>query len=180
MNMPTALSLFIIIVTGLVGCTSSGARVGPAPLEAVETLDHDRYLGRWFEIARYPNSFQRGLVGVTAEYSARSDGAIQVVNRGHVGTLDGREKSARAKAWIPDPSAPGKLKVRFFWPFTGAYWVIDLADDYAWAVVGEPSRRYLWILSRTPELDEETLAMIEARITRHGYDVERLQRTRQR
>lgn len=169
------LAALLVALLGLTGCAStSGALPGAAPLESVEDLDLDRYLGRWYEIERYPNSFQKRLVGVTADYDRRPDGRIQVVNRGYVDTLDGGQKTARAKAWIPDVDQPARLRVQFFWPFTGNYWVIALDPDYQWAVVGEPKRRYLWILSRTPEMDPARLESIRSRITELGYDVERL------
>jgi apolipoprotein D and lipocalin family protein len=174
-----ALVLVILATLHGGGCARSGALPGARPLEAVDTLDVDRYLGRWYEIERYPTSFQKGLVGVTAEYSRRPDGDIEVVNRGRVGTLDGREKSARARAWVPDPDEPARLRVRFFWPFAADYWVIALDPEYRWAVVGEPGRRYLWILSRTPSLPGPTLGEIRARITDLGFDLAPLQPTPQ-
>lgn len=179
MNPLLFVTLALAVSACVGGCGVGGSVPGASPLDAVHSLDSERYLGRWYEIARYPNSFQRGLVGVTADYSRRPDGTIQVVNRGRVGTLDGREKSARGKAWIPDLSESGRLKVRFFWPFTGDYWVIALDDDYRWAVVGEPRRRFLWILSRTPHLNEPTDVMIRERIARLGYDPSLLERTEQ-
>lgn len=174
-----AILLLVALLLGAGGCSASGALPGAAPLTSVESLDVDRYLGTWYEIARYPTSFQTGLVGVTAEYARRDDGAIQVTNRGLVETLDGKEKSARARAWVPDDAQPGRLKVQFFWPLAANYWVIALDEDYQWAVVGEPGRRYLWILSRTPQMDRTTESTIRARITALGYDVERLEPTLQ-
>ena len=158
-----------LMTTLLVGCGTNGKIDGAAPLVAVDELDLARYAGRWYEIARYPTSFQRGLVGVTAEYTLQDDGRIHVVNTGHKATLDGPRRSATAKAWRPDPAKAGELNVRFFWPFTGSYWVIDLDPDYQWAMVGERSRNYLWILSRTPELSDETVEALTDSATALGY-----------
>lgn len=160
----------------LVGCRASGALPGAAPLESVAPFELERYLGMWYEIAKYPVSFEDGLVGVTAEYSLRDDGDVRVLNAGLVETFDGRRKEAEAHAWVPDPERPAELKVSFFWPFRAKYWVIALDPDYRWAVVGEPGRKYLWILSRTPELDPATYAAILARIEGElDYDVGRLE-----
>ncbi|MHB8876618.1 MAG: lipocalin family protein, partial [Myxococcaceae bacterium] len=138
-----------------------------------------RYLGTWYEIASFPASFQRGCTGTTATYSLRKDGDIEVVNRCYLGSLDGRLKVARGRAWVPDPLEPGRLKVRFFWPFTGDYLVLEVPEDYRYAVVGSPSRKYCWILNRTPAMDEQTYQGIVQRLQARGYDVSRLVRTLQ-
>ncbi|MHC4932247.1 MAG: lipocalin family protein [Planctomycetota bacterium] len=162
-------------------CASSGALPGAAPLQAVGEFDLELYLGRWYEIAKYPVSFEKGLVGVTAEYSLREDGNVRVLNAGYKGDFEGERSSAEGKAWVPDADQPAKLKVSFFWPFSGKYWVIALDPEYRWAVVGEPARRYLWILAREPELDAATYDAIVARIRDElGYDTTRLERMPQR
>ena len=149
------------------------------PLEAVPHVELDRYLGTWHEIATIPQRFQKGCVGVTAEYSLRPDGDVQVVNTCHEGTLDGNVKRVVGKAWVVDKKTGAKLKVRFFWPFSGAYWIIGLAPDYTWAVVGHPNRKYLWILCRSPQMDaalyEELLALVAAK----GYDLTKIEKTLQ-
>jgi apolipoprotein D and lipocalin family protein len=149
------------------------------PLETVATVELDRYLGRWYEIASYPAWFQRGCTATTAEYSRRPDGAIRVVNSCRKGSLDGRVKVAEGKATVADPTSNARLKVSFFWPFAGDYWIIDLDPEYRWAVVGEPRRNYLWILSRTPAMDEATYQAIVSRLPDRGYDPGRLHRTLQ-
>jgi apolipoprotein D and lipocalin family protein len=153
------------------------APAGP-PLRTVEKVDLTRYAGKWYEIATIPMSFQKGCTGVTATYTLRPDGDVDVVNTCRKETLDGPERQATAKAWSVDPSN-AKLVVRFFWPFTGDYWIIDLDPDYRWAVVGHPSREYLWVLSRTPQLDEATYDGILARLRAQGYDVTKLVKTPQ-
>ena len=149
------------------------------PLEVVEQVDLDRYLGTWYEIASYPAWFAKNCTGVTAEYSRREDGKIQVINRCYKGSLEGKLKETRGRAKVADPTTNAKLKVSFFGPFWGDYWILDLDPEYQWVVVGEPKRKYLWILSRTPALDEDTLDGILARLPARGYDTDRLQWTPQ-
>lgn len=153
------------------GCASSGDLPPP---QTVAKLDLNRYLGKWHEIARFDARFQRGCVGSTAEYALLPDGRISVKNTCHKETADGELKEATGVAWLPDPAEPAKLRVRFFWPFSADYWVIALDDDYQWAVVGHPSRDYLWILSRTATMDEELYKKILALITAQRYDVGKL------
>jgi apolipoprotein D and lipocalin family protein len=159
----------------LAGCAHTPE--GP-PLRTVESVDVKRYMGRWYEIATIPMSFQKGCVGVTADYTLRPDGEVDVVNTCRKETLDGPERSVKGKAWVVDPSN-AKLEVQFFWPFHGSYWIIDLDPAYGWAVVGHPSREYLWILSRTPQMDPATYDGILARLRGQGYDVSRLVKTAQ-
>ncbi|MGB5161917.1 MAG: lipocalin family protein [Thermoanaerobaculia bacterium] len=149
------------------------------PLGVVEEVDLDRYLGTWFEIASYPAWFAKNCTGVTAEYSLREGGGISVVNRCYKGALDGKLKEARGRAKVVDPETNSKLKVSFFGPFWGNYWILELDPDYRWVVVGEPKRKYLWILSRTPSLDQDTLDEILSRLPEKGYSRDRLQWTLQ-
>jgi apolipoprotein D and lipocalin family protein len=149
------------------------------PLEVVPRVDIQRYLGTWYEIATIPQKFQKGCVGVTAHYSLRPDGAIDVVNVCRKGTLDGKESSIRGKAWVVDKTTNAKLKVRFFWPFTGAYWIIELDKDYRWAVVGHPDRTYYWILSRTPQMDPALYDELIRRAASKGYDTGKIKKTLQ-
>ncbi|MER3427442.1 MAG: hypothetical protein C4334_04955 [Pyrinomonas sp.] len=147
--------------------------------QVVSRVDLDRYVGTWYEIARYPNRFQRQCVGdTTATYELRPDGKIRVTNRCR--KRDGKFDTAKGTARVVDKRTNAKLKVTFFWPFSGDYWIIDLDPDYRYAVVGAPSRKYLWILSRTPQLDEATYRRILERVAAQGFDVERLVKTPQR
>jgi apolipoprotein D and lipocalin family protein len=146
----------------------------------VSELDLDRYAGRWYEIASFPQRFQAGCVATTAEYRRRDDGRIRVINECRDGAFDGKLRRVEGVAWLADPSgSQAKLEVQFFWPFRGAYWVIELDPEYRYAVVGHPSRDYLWILARTRTLDSAVYARLLARIEAHGYDLERLERTPQ-
>jgi apolipoprotein D and lipocalin family protein len=146
-------------------------------LETVPSVDVERYLGKWYEIASYPAWFQRDCTASTAEYSLLPDGKIQVINRCRIDSPNGPLKEAKGKAEIVDPATNAKLKVWFFWPFKGNYWIIDLDENYQWVVVGEPSRNYLWILSRTPAMDPDLYRQITEKLSRKGYDPEKLRRT---
>lgn len=148
-------------------------RTATTPLETVERVDLERYLGRWYEIARYDHSFERDCTAVTATYSKNPDGTIKVVNRCRKGTPAGPQDVAEGYA-KPVNATNTKLEVTFFWPFAGDYWVIGLADDYSWALVGEPSGRYLWILSRTPQIDPTLRADLIAKLQTQGYNTNAL------
>lgn len=157
---------------------AAGAGDGNAPLATVPAVDLERYAGRWFEIARYPNRFQRDCAGeVTATYTLRNDGKIRVLNECR--KADGKTKSATGTAKVADAATRAKLRVTFFWPFYGNYWIIALGKDYEYAVVGEPSRKYLWILSRTPQMPEALFNELLGAISAKGYDPARLIRTPQ-
>jgi len=149
------------------------------PLETVDSVDLERYLGRWYEIASYPMFFQKGCTATTADYSLREDGLIEVINSCRKKTLDGNLKEAKGRAKVVDPETNAKLKVSFFGPFWGDYWIIDLDPDYQWAVVGGPKRKYLWILSRTPQMDPAVFDEIVSRLPAKGYDPNRLNTTTQ-
>ncbi len=148
--------------------------VAAAEPAVVDTVDFNLYAGTWHEIARLPNRFQRDCTGeVTATYELRPDGKIAVLNR-CLGR-DGRLKTARGTARLADPKgSKAKLKVSFFWPFSGDYWILGLDTDYRWALVGGPKRNYLWILSREPRMDEQTYAQIVELARRQGFDTSRL------
>jgi apolipoprotein D and lipocalin family protein len=156
---------------------SAGTQAPPVPARSV---DLDRYLGRWYEFARYDSWFEHNDEGVTAEYSLRPDGLIRVVNASRSGSPTGRVRWAEARARVVPGSANAKLKVAFFGPFfIGNYWVLDHAEDYTWSIVGEGSRRYLWILTREPVPAPDVQAMLIARVESFGYDTRLLHLTRQ-
>ena len=175
---PAALIAFL---SGLAGCSASTTeRLRLPPLRTVAHVDLGRYVGTWYEIANFPQSFQRGCTATTATYTIREDGDIDVLNRCRKGSPDGEEKSARGRARVVDRSTNAKLEVSFFRPFWGDYWIIDLADDYSYAVVGHPGRDYLWILSRTPTMPDAIYQAILGRLRAEGYETSRLVRTMQR
>tara|TARA_R110002033_G_scaffold145020_1_gene182862 strand:+ start:3284 stop:3826 length:543 start_codon:yes stop_codon:yes gene_type:complete len=162
------LALCTLPIALLGACAGSPGPVGnsavPEPAKAVEL---DRYLGKWYEMARYEASFQKDCEGVTADYGLREDGKISVVNSC---TRDGKTTTADGKAKVVEGSGNAKLKVSFFGPFYGDYWILDRADDYSWAIVGEPSGRYLWMLTREAQPEPAVRALIEARVRELGYD----------
>jgi apolipoprotein D and lipocalin family protein len=161
------------------------AQAADTPVTPVAQLDVARYAGSWYEIARFPNRFQKQCVGdVTAHYIPAGSEHFDVVNRCR--RDDGTFDTAAGKARVADPRKPSKLQVRFapgwlgWLPFVWAdYWIIDLAPDYHYAVVGGSSRDYLWVLSRTPTLEDSEYAGITQRIAAQGYDIRRLARTPQ-
>lgn len=167
-------------VLASVGCASTTtARLKLDELRTVPYVDLQRYLGTWYEIASFPQKFQEGCTASMATYSLRGDGDIDVLNRCRKGSLDGVEASAKGRARVVDQRTNARLKVSFFRPFWGDYWIIDLGPNYDYAVVGHPSRDYLWILSRTPTMAESVYSGIIDRLHEQGYEVERLHRTRQ-
>ena len=147
---------------------------GDAPPPVVASVDVDRYLGTWFEIARADHSFERNCQGVSAFYERRDDGMIRVINRCWEGRLDGELDVANGRARIVDTETNAKLEVSFFGPFFGDYWIVELAEDYSWAVISEPEGRYLWILSREPQMVPETLEARLAYLQSLGFNTEGL------
>lgn len=164
----------ILLLTLFIFLTSCKTQTKMIDKTVVKELDIERYLGTWYEIARYDHSFERGLDGVTATYSYRKDGKIKVENAGYKGTLDGKKSIAIGKAKIPNLQVPSKLKVSFFWFFYGDYFVLELDKGYQWAVIGSSSDKYLWILSRTPQMDNLQYQQILKGLTQRGYDVNKL------
>ena len=140
--------------------------------EAIPEFKLKKYLGKWYEIARFDHSFEKGMINVTAEYSLRPDGKVKVIN---TGWKDGKKKVAEGKARQPDPlGEPSKLEVSFFWFFYSDYNILMLDDEYRYALVGSRSPKYLWILSRTPAIpDDVKKAMLDEAI-KLGYDVSNL------
>lgn len=161
-------NLVLIILLGFqMGCSSSYP-----PLDVVDSVDIQRYLGKWYEIARLPNSFQKGCDCTTAEYSIIDSTTLRVINKC---LKDGEIDDAKGKAFVVEGSNNAKLRVQFFWPFRGDYWIIELdKENYQYAVVGTPSREYLWILSRTPVMDNQLYESLTANLKEKGFDVGKL------
>ena len=147
-------------------------------LETVAHVDLERYVGRWYEIARFPHWYEAGCTAVTATYTKRDDGSIVVENACRKGAPAGPLKVTRGVAHVVDTESNAKLEVKFF-PFAkGPYWIIDLDDaDYRWAVVSEPRMHALWILSREPTLDDEVFRRLCAKLDERGFDMTKLKRT---
>jgi len=147
---------------------------GDTPPPVASGVDLDRYLGTWFEIARADHGFERGCHGVSAYYEYRDDGDIRVINRCWKDGLDGELDVAEGRARLAEPGETAKLEVSFFGPFFGDYWILDVAEDYSWAVVSGPAGRYLWILAREPQMDESVLDARLSFLHELGYDTEGL------
>ena len=151
----------------------------PQTLQTVPYVDLKQYAGKWYEIASLPQRFQKGCNGTTAEYTATDKGYVIVENRCNKDSLKGKQSYIKGKAFVVANSGNAKLKVQFFWPFRGKYWIIDLAEDYSYAVVGHPNKKYLWILCRTPTMQDSLYQEILARIKNKGFDISSIQRTEQ-
>ncbi len=176
--------LFVMVIAFMISLYAQDKAI--PPLKVVPCVDLKRYAGKWYEVARLPNRFQNDCAGnVTATYTLLDDGELLVVNRcskddGSISQAEGRAKRAS------DEEPLSKLKVRFapaflsFLPFVwGDYWILELAPDYSHVVIGEPDRKYLWVLARTPSLKEDLLQEILSRVKEQGYDLTSLIRTRQ-
>ncbi len=177
-NIALVILSFLVISSSLISCKTHKSMIDKT---VVQELDIQQYLGKWYEIARYDHSFERGLVGVTAEYSMRDDGKIKVINSGYKNSLDGEFSQAEGKAKIPNPEKePAKLKVAFFLFFYGDYFVMELDKDYKWAVIGSSTDKYLWVLSRNPQMDKELYNDLLNRLEKRGYDVSSLIKVEQK
>ncbi len=175
------ITIFVILSIFLTaaGCANMSKQTS-LPLQVVPYVDLNLYTGVWYEIARYPNSFQEGCVGSKATYSVRDDGKISVLNECYDKSFEGKLKIAKGKAWVVDAQTNAKLKVSFFLFFAGDYWIIDLGKNYEYAVIGHPKRTYLWILSRTKEMDSEVYEAIVSRLGHKDYDTSMLIKTPQK
>ncbi len=162
---------FVFVLMLLAGCGSSDY----PPLKVVDSVDVQRYLGKWHEIARLPNSFQEDCYCTTAEYKLIDNETIRVINRCREESTNGEIDEASGKAFIVEGSNNAKLKVQFFWPFRGDYWIIELDQkDYNYAVVGTPSREYLWILCRQPVMQDSLLNDLISSAKGKGFDTSKL------
>lgn len=149
-------------------------------LQTVPFVDLNKYAGKWYEIASIPQFFQKGCHGTTAEYTLTDKGYVIVENRCNKDSIHGKQTYIKGKAFVVENSGNAKLKVQFFWPFKGKYWIIDLADDYNYAVVGNPNRKSLWILSRTAMMNDITYQQIISRIKENGFDISKIVLTKQK
>lgn len=160
--------LTLLVIIGISGCRSE------PPLNTVNSVDIQQYAGLWYEIQRFPHSFEKNLSCVTANYTIKPDGEIAVQNRGKkAGATEFKE--ANGRAWVPDTTQTGRLKVSFFGPFAGDYQIMELSPDYQYVLIGAPSKDYLWILSRQPTLADSIITRLRDAATAQGFDVSRLE-----
>ena len=169
----TFINLFILTI--LMASTATESQT----LQTVSSVDLKKYSGKWYEIASYPQRFQKGCNCTTAEYTLSEKGFVIVENRCNKDSVDGKQSYIKGKAFVESNSGNAKLKVQFFWPFTGKYWIIDLADDYSYAVVSHPNKKYLWILSRTTKMNDTIYQQILSRLKEKGFDLLKLKITTQ-
>lgn len=161
----------IIIICALLGLNACQTSQNSINNSTVPTLDLQRFMGRWYEIARYEHRFEKGMTHVSATYSLGDNGQIKVLNEG---IKEGKRKQIEGKAKQPDPQDPGKLKVSFFLWFYSDYYVLDIDEDYRYLLIGSSSDKYLWIMSREKSLPQETLDTLLEKLRARGYDTERL------
>ncbi len=166
----------LLFLIAIMMFSSANSQKSPS---VVSSVDMNRYKGLWYEIARLPNFFERKLKCTSATYTLRDDGRITVLNKGNYLSDPKKSTSSTGVAWIPDKKYPAKLKVQFFWPFSGDYWIIDLDKEYKYVLVGGPSAKYLWILAREKRMDDSTYNMLLQKAVENGYDVKTIIRVEQ-
>lgn len=150
-----------------IGCSAGEPKT---TLTTVQSVDLQRYSGTWYELASYPQIFERGCSNVKATYTPKK-GYVEVFNQS---IKNKKPNNIKGKAFVVGKSGNAKLKVQFFWPFKGNYWIIDLAEDYSWAIVSDPKRSTLWILSRTPKMEERLYNSLIAKLVERGFNKEKI------
>ena len=168
MNLKSLLAAFFVTI----GCSSG---VSKSSLTTVDSVDLKRYSGTWYELASYPQFFERGCSSVKATYTPK-DGYVEVFNQS---IKKNKPNNIKGKAFVVPNSGNARLKVQFFWPFKGNYWIIDLSPDYSWAVVSDPKKKTLWILSRTPQMEDSLYNSLIAKLVNRGFDREKIVRMKQ-
>lgn len=164
-----AIAMFAMIALFTFGCS------GNKDLQVVKKVELEKYSGTWYEIARFPSSFESSLKCVTATYTLKENGKIEVWNKGHKISDVSKISEIKGTAWVADEKETAKLKVRFFWPFSADYWIIALDNNYQYAMVGHPNRKYLWILSREKKLDSDIIQNLILQAKNQGFDTEKLE-----
>ncbi len=169
---------FLLVVLSLIigGCVFFWR--AEYPDHTVDRVDLSKYMGRWYEIASFPNWFQKGCTCTTTDY-ALVDGYVKVTNSCRRGSPQAKLDVATGKAYVVPNTHNAQLRVQFQWPFKGDYWVIALDEDYQYAMVGHPRKKYLWILSRSPVMDDATYTQLVGIAAAKRYEVSRLQKTDQ-
>ena len=179
MHVNSSKSKFFKLLLLLILFTVISEPVKAQILQTVSKVDLERYSGKWYEIASFPQRFQKGCQSTTAAYTLSNKGYLIVENCCNRNSVNGKQSYIRGRAFVDKNSGNVKLKVQFFWPLRAKYWIIDLADDYSYAVVSHPNKKYLWILSRTPKMNEQTYGQILGRLKEKGFDLSKLKLTPQ-
>lgn len=172
------MACIILSSAALISCNL--INTGGKPVVTVKNVDLKRYMGLWYEIARFDHRFERNLVGATATYTLDEKGKISVLNQGYEYTLDGKHKTANGRAKVPNMNEPGKLKVYFFLFFGADYYIMELDEEnYSYALVGSSTMKYLWILGRSPQMPDATYTMLINKAKERGYDTDKLIKVKQ-
>jgi apolipoprotein D and lipocalin family protein len=173
-SMRWALMLLVgVLLTGSIsGCETTEKR---APLKLVDHVDIPRFMGKWFVVANIPTFIEKGAHNATESYELANDGSIDIKFRFNKDSFDGPVKEYHPRGFIYDKKSNAEWRVRFIWPFLADYLVIDLASDYSWTVIGVPSRSYLWIMARSPKIEEKTYSGIIERLSAQGYDTSKIE-----
>jgi len=172
MRLISLMTVIIVIAYGTVTLAAPAVPVQP-PVQTVAKVDPARFMGRWYEIARLPNRFQKGCTGSYTDYSLRDDGQITIVNSCR-SEQDASLRQVKGRAWVVDPASNARLKVTFFWPLRSDYWIIGLGKEYEYAVVASPSRKFLWVLSRSATMNDDLYAELLQGVERQGFEVKNL------
>ena len=165
--MKTTLKSLLAAFFVTIGCSAGETKT---TVTTVKSVDLQRYSGTWYEQASYPQFFEKGCTNVKATYTSKN-GYIEVFNQS---IKKGKPNNIKGKAFVVENSGNAKLKVQFFWPFKGNYWIIGLADDYSWALVSDPNRKTLWILSRTPKMDVVLYNSLINKLVEKGFKKEKI------
>ena len=174
MTQKVILLIAILISLFVLSSCSTSKKMSTASIPVVKDFQLERYLGVWYEIARLPNSFEKNLDNVTANYSLKDNGEINVLNKGF-NSEKKLWKEATGRAWIPDIQNPASLRVSFFWKFSADYKIISLdSENYSYALVTSTSKKYLWILSRTPKMDADTYEALVNIADDYEFEIEKL------
>ena len=176
MKSRTKFILYSTIAGALAGTVAACSTLKRAenPPTVADEVDLQKYMGTWYDIAHYPQRFQRNCTGSQANYTLVDDETVRVVNTCRKGSLDGKLSKVEGKAVIGPEGNPAKLRVQFFWPFRSDYWILAVDDLYQWAVVGDPSRESLWLLSRQPQISEAQKEKLLEIVRQKGFDPQQL------
>jgi apolipoprotein D and lipocalin family protein len=167
MQLLSIMTVVTVFTIGSATCVAAKASV-PTPVQSVAMVDQSRFMGRWYQIARLPNRFQKGCSESYTDFSPRDDGQIDIINSCR-NEKDGSLRKTKGEAWVADPANNGRLKVSFLWPLRSDYWIIGLGQEYQYSIVASPNRKYLWILSRTAAMNDDLYASIMMDVERQGF-----------
>ncbi len=164
--------IFIILIVVITACKKENME----PLKTVDYVNLEKFMGDWYVIAIIPNFIEKNAVNGIESYRTLNKDGVKIDYRFRIKSPDGKLKHLQPKAWIYNRETNSEWRVQFLWPFKAAYLIIDLADDYSYTVVGEPSRKFVWIMAREPKIDDQTYNSILDRLSKQGYDTSKIQK----